>query len=78
LSVGADDFYFLLSLGQFSQVIGEWLENQILNPDWTYSHCPGATLLICREREKIDWQEPPEFDCWLRMIYIFCCPSSIF
>jgi len=29
---------------QFSQDIGEWLENQILIPDWTYFHCPGATL----------------------------------
>jgi len=23
---------------------GEWPENQILIPDWTYFHCPGATL----------------------------------
>jgi len=22
-----------------------WLENQILIPDWTYFHCPGATRL---------------------------------
>jgi len=44
LSVGADDFYFLLSLRQFSQDIGEWPENQILIPDWTYFHCPDATL----------------------------------
>jgi len=22
------------------QVVGEWLENQILIPDWTYFHCP--------------------------------------
>jgi len=28
---------------QFSQAIGEWPENQILIPDWTYFHCPGAT-----------------------------------
>jgi len=48
MSVGADDFYFLLSLGQFSQDTGEWPENQILIPDWTYFHCPGATL----ERER--------------------------
>jgi len=25
---------------QFAQVIGEWPENQILIPDWTYFHCP--------------------------------------
>jgi len=30
---------------QFSQDIGEWPENQILIPDWTYFHCPGATLI---------------------------------
>jgi len=29
---------------QFSQDIGEWPQNQILIPDWTYFHCPGATL----------------------------------
>jgi len=29
---------------QFSQDIGEWRENQFLIPDWTYFHCPGATL----------------------------------
>jgi len=45
LSVGADDFYFLLSLAQFLQDFGEWPENQILIPDWTYFHCPGATLV---------------------------------
>jgi len=32
---------------QFSQVVGEWPENQILIPDWTYFHCPGATLPMC-------------------------------
>jgi len=53
--VGAVNFYFLLSLlnfhkisplvpRQFSQVVGEWPENQILIPNWTYFHCPGATL----------------------------------
>jgi len=31
---------------QFSKDIGEWLENQILIPDWTYFHCPGATLVL--------------------------------
>jgi len=32
----------------FSQDIGEWPENQILIPDWTYFHCPGATLVLER------------------------------
>jgi len=31
---------------QFSQDTGEWPENQILIPDWTYFHCPGTTLLF--------------------------------
>jgi len=39
LSVGADDFYFLLSLINFY----EWRENQILIPDWTYFDCPATT-----------------------------------
>jgi len=47
LSVGAEDFYFFVVLHQFSQVVGKWLENQIVIPDLTYFHCPGATLL-CR------------------------------
>jgi len=25
---------------------GEWRENQILIPDWTYFYCPGTTLLM--------------------------------
>jgi len=29
---------------QFSQVVGQWPENQILIPDWTYFHYPAATL----------------------------------
>jgi len=37
-------FLFFVVPRQFSQVIGEWPENQILIPDWTYFHCPGATL----------------------------------
>jgi hypothetical protein len=32
-------------LRQFSQDIGEWPENQILIPYWTYFNCPGATLV---------------------------------
>jgi len=45
-------FLFFVVPRQFSQVIGEWPENQILIPDWTYFHCPGATLLHRREIEQ--------------------------
>jgi len=32
---------------QFSlDYFGEWPENQILIPDWSYFHCPDATLVI--------------------------------
>jgi len=37
-------FLFFVVPHQFSQVAGEWPENQILIPNWTYFHCPGATL----------------------------------
>jgi len=37
-------FLFFVVPRKFSQVFGEWPENQILIPDWTYFHCPGATL----------------------------------
>jgi len=38
-------FLFFVVLHQFSQVVGEWPENQILIPDSTYFYCPGATLI---------------------------------
>jgi len=38
-------FLFFVVLHQFSQVVGELLENQILIPDWTYFYCPSTTLL---------------------------------
>jgi len=53
LSVGADDFYFLLSLANFHQALDEWPENQILIPDWTYLHCPGTTLIFTASGQKI-------------------------
>jgi len=37
-------FLFFVVPRHFSQDICEWPENQILIPDWTYFHCPGATL----------------------------------
>jgi len=37
-------FLFFVVPRQFSQVVGEWPENQILIPNWTYFHCPGTTL----------------------------------
>jgi len=39
-------FLFFVVSRQFSQVVGEWPENQILIPDWAYFHCPGTTLFI--------------------------------
>jgi len=52
-------FLFVI-LRPFSQVDGEWLENQILIPDWIYFYCPGLTTLIVegQKQKKIDWQEP--------------------
>jgi len=38
-------FLFFVVPRQFSQGIGEWPENQILIPDWTHFHCPGASLV---------------------------------
>jgi len=46
LSVGANDFYFLLSLRQFSPDADKWPESQILIPDWTSFHCPNAPYSI--------------------------------
>jgi len=40
------EFLFFVVPGQFSQAVGKWPENQILIPDWTYFHCPGATLMV--------------------------------
>jgi len=38
-------FLFFVVSRQFTpSKIGEWQENQILIPGWTYFHCPGATL----------------------------------
>jgi len=37
-------FLFFVVLRPFFQVVGEWRENQILIPDWTYFYCPGTTL----------------------------------
>jgi len=43
-------FLFFVVPHQFSQVIGEWPENQILIPHWTYFHCPDTTLLNDRAK----------------------------
>jgi len=47
----------LILVVQFSQVVGEWLENQILIPDWIYFYCPGATLLTRQCIVKIDEEQ---------------------
>jgi len=39
-------FLFFVVPRHFSQDICEWPENQSLIPDWTYFHCPGATLVV--------------------------------
>jgi len=39
-------FLFFVVPRQFSQVVGEWPQNQILIPDWTYFHCPDTTLMM--------------------------------
>jgi len=31
---------------QFSEEIGEWPENQILIPDWTYFDCPDSNRVM--------------------------------
>jgi len=41
---------------QFSQVFGEWPENQILISDWTYFHCPDATLARFLLRLSLGWR----------------------
>jgi len=42
-------FLFFVVARQFSQDFGEWPENQILISDWTYFHCPNATLTSKKE-----------------------------
>jgi len=39
------DFYFLLPLVNFHKSLASGHKKQILIPDWTYFHCPGATLV---------------------------------
>jgi len=39
-------FIFLLFLVNFHKTLVSGPENQILIPDWTHFHCPGATLLL--------------------------------
>jgi len=43
--------HIFVVLHQFSQVVGEWLENQILIPDWTYFYCPGTTLTLIHRNQ---------------------------
>jgi len=45
-------FLFFVNPHQFSQDIGEWPENQILIPYWTYFYYPGATLVKLAEPDK--------------------------
>jgi len=43
---------FFVAPHHFSLDIGEWPKNQILIPDWTNFHCPGATRNRKKERGK--------------------------
>jgi len=45
---------------QFSQDICKWPENQILISDWTYLHCPGATLENYNNTYHITIKSTPE------------------
>jgi len=47
----------------FSQVVGEWPENQILIPDWTYFYCPGAALIVEWPENQILIPDWPYFYC---------------
>jgi len=37
-------FIFCCPSSILTRQVGEWPENQILIPDWTYFYCPGTTL----------------------------------
>jgi len=59
--------------GQQKEKLSAPTNNQI------YGVCQHLKLGWWWQREKIDWQEACKFDCWLVwMIFIFCCPLSIF
>jgi len=46
-------FIFCCPLPIFTKVdFGEWPENQILIPDWTYFHCLSATLIAYIQVER--------------------------
>jgi len=48
-------FLFFVVPRQFSQDIGEWPENQILIPEWTYFHCPGTTLALYQPQTLLEF-----------------------
>jgi len=58
-------FLFFVVPRQFSQDTGEWLENQILIPDWTYFYCPRHPSRLPRERCSFKWVG---FDFFLNLI----------
>jgi len=74
-------FLIFVVLHQFSQVVGEWLENQILIPDWTYFYCPGTTLRLggtrtmeigpIRNQNLIFWPVVGEIAIFI-YFYFFC------
>jgi len=36
--------FFIPPIKNFGTILASGKKNQILIPDWTYFHCPGATL----------------------------------
>jgi len=66
--VAPGQFIFFVVARQFSQDIGEWPQNQILIPDWTDFHCPGATL--------VDVGQWPENQILISDWTYFHCPGA--
>jgi len=67
-------FLFFVVPRQFSQDIGQWPENQILIPDWTYFYCPGANLLRQFAQVVGEW---PENQILIPDWTYFYCPGAI-
>jgi len=79
-------FLFFVVPHQFSQDTGKWPENQILIPDWTYFHCPGATLVswggrflffVVPRQFSQDICEWPEIQILIPDWTYFHCPGAI-
>jgi len=69
-------FLFFVVLHQFSQVVGEWLENQILIPDWTYFHCTTQLFFVVPRQFSQDIDEWPENRILIPDWSYFHCPGT--